>query len=76
MVFTCGECGEEYGIRDSNRWDKVWESMLMLHLTISGHCQQEAWTHKSPTQKELQRKFEESLTRADADLLRGYGVKV
>lgn len=73
MVFSCGQCGAEF---TGGGYPEFGEGLLMLHLKLTGHCQQEAWTHKGRTQKELQRKFEESLTREDADLLRGYGVKV
>ena len=73
MVFTCGECGAEF---TGGGYVGFGEELLMLHLKLTGHCQQSAWTHKSLTQKELQRKFEESLTRADADLLRSMRVKV
>ena len=76
MVFVCGQCGDEFGVRTSNRYDTVAEMMLKLHLDVTGHCNQSAWAHNGYTQRELQQRFEESLTRADADLLREYGVKV
>ena len=76
MVFVCGQCGQEYGVRASNRNDRVAELMLKLHLQITGHCNQSAWTHNSYSQKELKQRFEESLTRKDVDLLREYKVKV
>ena len=76
MVFVCGECGEEYGVRTSSRYDETSELMLKLHLDITGHCNQSAWAHNSYTQRELKQRFEESLTRKDVDLLREYGVKV
>ena len=67
MVFVCGECGQEY---------TSGEDMLMLHLKMTGHCNQSAWTHNSYSQQELKQRFEESLTREDVDLLREYKVKI
>ena len=67
MVFVCGECGQEYASG---------EDMLMLHLEMTGHCNQSAWAHNSHSQRELKQRFEESLTREDVDLLREYKVKV
>ena len=67
VVFVCGECGQEY---------TSGEDMLMLHLKMTGHCNQSGWTHNSYSQGQLQQRFEESLTREDVDLLREYKVKV
>ena len=76
MIFVCGQCGDEFGYREGNRLDSVAEAMLKLHLEITEHCNQSSWKHNGFTQRELQQRFEDSLTREDVDLLREYKVKV
>ena len=74
-VIVCGECGQEYKSAFADH-------LMTVHLKVTGHCQyiedrvKIVWQHNGYTQKELEQRFFESLTREDADLMREYGVRV